>query len=98
MAVSSSNQTCALGAAVAAAVLAGPERGGHASLTEACAAMTRLGDKVYKPDPARHATYNELYKLYLQVHDAFGGVEKSADLSRVMKDLLNLKDKTKERA
>ncbi|MCC5843887.1 MAG: ribulokinase [Verrucomicrobia bacterium] len=94
MAVSSSNQTCALGAAVAAAVLAGPENGGHATLAEACDTMTSLGDTVYRPDPERHQTYNQLYKLYLQVHDAFGGVNPSADLSRVMKDLLDLKDST----
>lgn len=98
MAVSSSNQTCALGAAVAAAVLAGPDNGGHASLEDACAAMTRLGDKIYRPDPARHAVYNQLYALYMQVHDAFGGVNKSADLSRVMKDLLTLKEQARTRA
>lgn len=92
MAVSSSNQTCALGAAVAAAVLAGPKNGGYASLHEACAAMTSLGDTVYRPDPKRHETYNQLYKLYLEINDAFGGVNTSADLSRVMKDLLDLKD------
>lgn len=93
MALSSSNQTCALGAAVAAAVLAGPEQGGYASLTEACGAMTSLAETVYRPDPERHAVYNRLYALYLDIHDAFGGVNRSADLSRIMKDLLDIKDK-----
>ncbi|MEN9813101.1 MAG: hypothetical protein RL479_1787, partial [Verrucomicrobiota bacterium] len=36
-------------------------------------------------------TYDELYRLYRRAHDAFGGLDKSADLSRVMKDLLVLK-------
>lgn len=92
MAISGSNQTCALGAAVAASVLAGPNRGGHASLTEACAAMTSLGDTLYRPDPERHKIYNSLYSLYLELHDAFGGVNRSADLSRIMKVLLTLKE------
>jgi L-ribulokinase len=92
MALSSSNQTCALGAAVAAAVLAGPENGGYASLQEACDAMTSLAETVYKPDPARHKAYNRLYALYLEVHNAFGGVNRSADLARIMKDLLDIKD------
>lgn len=93
MSVSSSSQTCALGAAVAAAVLAGPENGGHASLRDACDAMTSPAPTVYKPDPDRHEAYNRLYALYLQLHDAFGGVNRSADLSRVMKDLLDIKDR-----
>ena len=37
------------------------------------------------------AVYNQLYALYRQVHDAFGGLKKDADLSRVMKDLLAIK-------
>ena len=53
--------------------------------------MTGLAKKQYRPDAKRRKVYNELYRLYLQVHDAFGGVNRSADLSRVMKDLLALK-------
>ena len=88
MLVTTSNQACALGSAVAAAVLAGA----HKDFPTAQAKMTRLEKKQYKPDPARQKAYNELYRLYRQVHDAFGGLNKSADLSRVMKDLLALKE------
>jgi hypothetical protein len=38
--------------------------------------------------PAAQKTYNQLYALYRQLHDSFGGLNKSADLSRVMKELL----------
>ena len=88
MLVTTSNQACALGSAVAAAVLAGA----HKDFPTAQAKMTSLEKKQYKPDPARQKSYNELYRLYRQVHDAFGGLNKSADLSRVMKDLLALKE------
>jgi len=63
----------------------------------ACAPSARLGDKIHRPDPARHAVYNQLYALHMQVHDAFGGVNKSADLSRVMKDLPTLKETSRTR-
>jgi L-ribulokinase len=88
MLVTTSNQACALGSAVAAAVLAGA----HKDFPTAQAKMTRLEKKQYKPDPTRQKAYNELYRLYRQIHDAFGGLNKSADLSRVMKDLLTLKE------
>ena len=88
MLVTTSNQACALGSAVSAAVLAGA----HKDFQTAQAKMTSLEKKQYKPDPARQKAYDELYRLYRQVHDAFGGLNKSADLSRVMKDLLALKE------
>ncbi|MGZ0709956.1 ribulokinase [Coraliomargarita sp. W4R53] len=88
MRVSGSSQACALGSAVGAAVLAGA----HPDFTTAQAAMTSLKDIVYRPDPAAHATYNQLFKLYQEIHDAFGGVNSSANLGHVMKDLLNIKE------
>ena len=91
--IAGSSQACALGSAVVAAVLAGAKRGGYDSFPEAQARMTRLNPVSYQPDPARHESYNELYRLYRQLHDAFGGVSKSADLSHVMKDLIELKQK-----
>jgi len=87
MQVAGSSQACALGAAVAAAVLAGE----HAGFAEAQKAMTSVKPLQYKPRAAERKTYARLYSLYLSVHDAFGGVNKSSDLSRVMKDLLEIK-------
>ncbi len=87
MQVAGSSQACALGSAVAAAVLAGA----HRDFPAAQAAMTSIKPKQYRPNPARRKTYGQLYQLYRQLHDAFGGVNKSADLSAVMKDLLVIK-------
>jgi L-ribulokinase len=85
--VAGSSQACALGAAVAGAVIAGE----HPDFPSAQAAMTSLKDVAYTPMPENQARYDRLYTLYRTLHDAFGGVNRSADLSRVMKDLLTLK-------
>lgn len=89
MLVSASSQACALGAAIGGAVVAGA----YPDYKSAQAAMTRVKDIVYKPDPKQHAVYNELFALYKQVHDAFGGVDRQADLSAIMKELLAIKER-----
>ena len=87
MQVAGSSQTCALGSAVTAAVLAGQ----HPNFESAQRRMTSLKTKSYRPRAAARRTYDELYRLYRVLHDAFGGVNRSADLSGVMKELLALK-------
>lgn len=87
MRVSRSDQSCALGAAIGAAVCAGV----HPDFATAQAAMTGLKDIVYRPVPENQAIYQKLYSLYRELHDSFGGVSKSADLGHVMKDLLAIK-------
>jgi L-ribulokinase len=88
MLVAGSSQACALGSAVSAAVLAGA----HKDFPTAQKKMTSLKKVSYKPISKNRKTYDRLYALYRQAHDAFGGVNKSADLSRVMKDLLEIKE------
>ena len=92
MQVAGSSQACALGSAIAAAVLAGPAKGGHPDFPTAQRAMTSLKPISYVPKPENQAVYDRLYCLYRQLHDAFGGVNKNADLSQVMKDLINIKE------
>ena len=84
MLLAGSSQSCALGSAVAAAVVAGA----HPDYASACAAMTRLKPLSYQPDPSAHAVYSRLFELYLQLHDSFGGVTQNAPLGGLMKDLL----------
>jgi L-ribulokinase len=91
MAVSRSAQTCALGAAMAGAVVAGASAGGHADYAAAQRAMTGLKKKVYKPNAAAHAVYRQLYALYRQVHDCFGTSTWKGDCSNVMKQLLDIR-------
>ncbi|MEI8340938.1 MAG: ribulokinase [Verrucomicrobiota bacterium] len=87
MQVSGSSQACALGSAVSAAVLAGS----HPDFATAQKAMTSLKQESYSPIPANQKTYNQLYLLYRQLHDAFGGVTQSADLSSLMSALIEIK-------
>jgi L-ribulokinase len=93
MKVSRSSQTCALGSAIAAAVVAGKKAGGHNNFAEAQKAMCGLKDKVYKPIQVNHEVYKQIYKLYKQMHDAFGIKDSTAKLSNIMKDLLSIKEK-----
>jgi L-ribulokinase len=94
MYLASSSQACALGSEVSAAVLAGPGKGGHGDFRSAQKAMTSLKQVSYSPKPENQAIYNQLYALYRQLHDAFGGISKRADLSGVMKELMRIKEET----
>ncbi len=87
--VAASSQACALGAAVAASVAAGA----HRDFAAAQRAMTSLKPRVYRPRAAARRVYDNLYGLYRRLHDAFGGTDRRADLSRVMKDLLEIKNR-----
>lgn len=87
MHVAGSSQSCALGAAIAAAVLAGQ----HPDFAAAQGAMTRLKPVHYQPVEANRIVYDRLYALYRELYDSFGGLDRSADLSRVMKDLIEIK-------
>jgi L-ribulokinase len=84
MKVSRSAQSCALGAAISAAVTAG----GYKNIAEAQAAMCGIKKVTYKPIAENHAIYKRVYALYKQIHDAFG----SGTLVNVMKELLSIKD------
>jgi len=92
MQTSSSDQTCALGAALASGVAAGKAAGGYDGFAEAQAAMTSVKPEEYAPDPKGKAVYDELYALYRDLHDAFGGVRKDVDLSQTMKKLMAVKE------
>jgi L-ribulokinase len=93
--VAGSSQACALGAAISAAVLVGKANGGYDSFKEAQQNMSSLKDIVYKPNAESRKVYNQLYAIYKRLHDAFGGVNKNADLSHVTKDLIQLKQQPK---
>jgi L-ribulokinase len=96
MKIARSAQTCALGAAIAAAVVAGKSRGGHDSFEAAQAAMCGIKPRAFRPNRAGHRVYGEIYKLYAQLHDAFGTVTGSGSLHNVMKDLLEIRDRQRK--
>jgi L-ribulokinase len=70
--ISATDQTPALGSAMFAAVAAGAEAGGHATIEDASRAMANLREGSYEPDEAAHEIYNLLYAEYLRLHDHFG--------------------------
>ena len=92
MKVSRSAQTCALGSAIAAAVVAGA----HKDYATAQKRMTGLKPKVFKPDAKAHATYQELYALYKQLHDAFGTQDGGGNLYGVMKKLIEIRGRVRK--
>jgi L-ribulokinase len=95
MKISRSAQSCALGACIAGAVVAGKESGGHDNFADAQAAMCGIKDVTYKPISENHKVYQKLYSLYKQLHDAFGLQDWSGKLANVMKNLLKIKDSIK---
>jgi L-ribulokinase len=92
MKVSRSAQTCALGSAIAGAVVAGV----HRDFASAQKAMTGLRPRVFKPNPGAHAVYCELYSLYKKCHDAFGTKEWSGNLYGVMKQLVEIRSRARK--
>lgn len=92
MKLSRSAQTCALGAAMAGAVAAGA----HKDIAAAQKAMTGLKPKIYRPNPAAHKIYRELYALYKTLHDAFGTKDRNGNLFIVMKQLLEIRNRARK--
>jgi L-ribulokinase len=92
MKVSRSAQTCALGSAVAAAVVAGV----YKDYATAQKRMTGLKPKIYKPNLKAHATYKELYALYKQLHDAFGTRKWNGNLYGIMKQLIEIRSRVRK--
>ena len=92
MKVSRSAQTCALGSAIAAAVVAGA----HKNFAAAQKKMAGLKPTVYKPNAKAHAVYKELYPLYKQLHDAFGTKGWNGNLHGVMKKLIEIRSRVRK--
>jgi L-ribulokinase len=94
MLIAGSPQTPALGSAISAAVSAGAGVGGYDTFEEAQEAMTVLKEKRFEPEPAAQTVYDELYGMYMELHDAFGGVRTGgADFPSLMKRLLALRSR-----
>ncbi|MEI6076118.1 MAG: ribulokinase [Verrucomicrobiota bacterium] len=92
MKISRSAQTCALGSAIAAAVIAGA----HKDFATAQKKMTGLKAKIYKPNPRAHQVYQELYAIYKELHDAFGTQAWQGNLHGVMKKLIEIRERVRK--
>jgi L-ribulokinase len=94
MLISGSSQTCALGSCIVAAVAAGKKNGGYDTFAEAQKRMTTLKPVQYTPNAKAKRVYDELYFIYRLLHDGFGGIKGSVDLSQVMKNLIAIKERS----
>lgn len=92
MRLSSSSQTCALGCAVAASVVAGV----YPDIPTAQAAMTHLSETEYRPQLGATKVYDELFGLYRRLHDQFGTSATQGNLFDVMKTLLTVRDRARD--
>ena len=92
MKVSRSAQTCALGAAIAGAVVAGA----HKDYASAQRAMTGLKPHIFTPNPKAHVVYQQLYLLYRKCHDAFGTTGWTGNLADVMKKLIEIRTESRQ--
>lgn len=94
--ISRSAQTCALGAALAGAVVAGAKAGGYDDFAAAQQAMTGLKSRVFQPNPKAHEVYQQLYALYRKLHDAFGTQQFSGSLYGIMKELIEIRNRARQ--
>ena len=96
MKVSRSEQTPALGAAIFGAIAAGKEISGFSNILEVQKKVTGT-KKTFTPDPSNHLVYKKLYKLYKQLHDAFGTEDYAGSMHNVMKNLLVIRDEQRKK-
>lgn len=89
--ISQSAQTCALGSAIFASVVAGV----HEDAQSAQAAMVIPPSRVFEPEPEEVMAYRRLYDLYNDLHDAFGTTEWHGNLGHVMKQLIQIRDEVR---
>lgn len=88
MLVSASEQTCALGSAMAGAVVAGV----YPDFGTAADAMTGIREKQYAPIAENVPVYDRLFSLYRQLHDLFGTRKYAENQFGVMKELLAIRE------
>jgi L-ribulokinase len=56
--------------------------------------MTSPGTRTFTPEPDARAVYDELYAMYRELHDTFGGAAAGASgLPSLMKRLLSLRER-----
>ncbi len=91
MLIAASEQTCALGSAMAGAVVGGA----YPDFNAAAQAMTSLDEKQYTPIPENVAVYEKLFGLYKQLHDLFGTKKYAENQFNVMKELIAIREEAR---
>lgn len=88
--LSESNETVALGAAMMGCLVAVDNQ---YSMIELQQRFTKVSDLSYSPNPSSVTIYKDLYKLFIELHDAFGLVQNTSGLFTIMKQLIQIKNK-----
>jgi len=89
--INTTEQTCALGAAIAASVCAGKNKGGYDNFQDAIAVMVPNNPLMCEPNHENSQVYKELYELYKDLAEGFADNKKVA-LNHIMKKLISLKN------
>ncbi|MEC8220170.1 MAG: FGGY-family carbohydrate kinase, partial [Verrucomicrobiota bacterium] len=94
MEVSANEQSCAIGAAMAGAVVAGiyPDFGNAAQ------AMTSVSEIVYEPIASNQEIYGRLFRLYRRLHDLFGTKYYAENQFDLMKELIAIRSEARRQA
>lgn len=92
MKLSRSSQTCALGCAIAGAVVGGA----YATVPQAQEKMTGLKIREFEPRPEANQIYKQLFKLYRQLYDAFGTTAWKGNMGNVMKELIEIRESVRK--
>lgn len=85
---SRSAQTCALGAAISGSVVGKS----HPDFSSAIHSMTGTQVHVFHPHPNASSIYDQVFKLYEQLHDDFGLIDSRICNYNVMKELLRIRE------
>jgi len=88
MAIAGSLETVAIGFAIMGATAA---LKGETEFEGIQQIACKVKEKEYKPNMLEVKTYDKLYKLYSELHDAFGIKNSNSSLYKVMKELLSIK-------
>ena len=86
--VAQSEQACAVGATIFGAVVGGA----HADAEAAQEKMASPAGRVFQPEARAKAVYDDLYGLYLALHDQFG-LGTGQNLGTVMKRLIEIRER-----
>ena len=84
--VSAYENTPAIGAALHAAIAAGPEQGGCNGFADA-KSLVKKASLVYQPNPSTYKTYRKIYAIYDRLYQQFGH-----DIDETMHELRRLVD------
>lgn len=91
MEIAGSPETVALGAAIMGAAAGFKNNGQQHSIKEIQRRVCQVKDAVFQPRAAEVRTYEEMYQLYIDLHDAFGREGNQRSLYHIMKKLLSIK-------